>query len=67
MGKLNRILLTADDAVHQINWLFGFRSGFQKLGVDALTCWPHPDPRQLNTIYENFKPDAIFEINRSKD
>ena len=67
MGKLKRLVLTANDSIDHINWLLGLKSGFQALGIDVLTVWPYPDTTRLNAVIEGFKPDAIFEINRSKD
>jgi len=45
----------------------GLREGFQKFGIEVVTAWPHPTGQFYESIVENFCPDAVLEINRSKD
>jgi glycosyltransferase involved in cell wall biosynthesis len=67
LGKLKKIAIFSHVTPDHINWVLGLRQGFQSLGVDVLTSWPHPSGEMLNSIIENWRPDAILEINRSKD
>ena len=67
MPKIKKIAIFSHSATDHVNWVLGLRSGFMKLGIEVITSWPQPEENVLNAIIESFKPDAIFEINRSKN
>ena len=50
-----------------INQIMGLRAGFQQLGVDVLAAWPHPNALVLENVLDGFRPDFVFEINRSRN
>ncbi len=67
MAKLRRIALFAEGSPLFINVLMGLRDGFAACGVETHVGWPLPTGPQLNAFIGNFAPDAIFEINRSRN
>lgn len=67
MPQIKKIAIFAHLTPDHISNLIGLKQGFEALGVDVLTSWPQPDGKILNSIIENYRPDAIIEINRHKD
>jgi len=65
--QVERIALFGLDFPNIINQIMGLRDGFRQLGVEVLTAWPHPNALVLENILDSFKPDFVFEINRSRN
>ena len=66
MSKIKKIAIFSHAATDHVNWVLGLREGFRKLGIEVVTSWPHPTEGALQAILENFQPDVVFEINRSR-
>ena len=62
MKRIKRIAVFSHMTTDHINWGLGLRAGFQALGVDVVTSWPHPTGKILSSIIENYRPDAIVEM-----
>lgn len=65
--KVERVAIFGLDFPNIINQLIGLRNGFRELGVEVLTSWPHPKALVLENVLDTFKPDIVFEINRSRN
>lgn len=65
--KIERVAIFGLDFPNIINQIMGLRAGFQQLGVDVLAAWPHPNALVLENVLDGFRPDFVFEINRSRD
>ena len=67
MSKIKRLVICSHASPDHVNWVLGLRSGFKELGINVVTAWPQPEQKVFDSIVENFRPDAVIEINRSKD
>lgn len=67
MAAIKRIALFAYPDGFYVNQLLGLKRGFESLGVEAHAGWPSLDGPVLESFTDNFKPDAIFEIDRFRD
>ena len=65
--KVSRVALFGLDFPNIVNQLVGLRNGFRQLGVEVLTAWPHPNALTLENVLDSFRPDFVFEINRSRN
>lgn len=65
--KVERVAIFGLDFPNIINQLIGLRNGFRELGVEVLTAWPHPNALVLENVLDSFRPDIVFEINRSRN
>lgn len=65
--RVGRVALFGHDFPNLLNHLLGLRDGFRQLGIDANAAWPHPSGMQMETMLDQFRPDAVIEINRSRD
>lgn len=65
--KVERVAIFGLDFPNIINQLIGLRNGFRELGVEVLTSWPHPNALVLENVLDSFRPDIVFEINRSRN
>jgi hypothetical protein len=65
--KVSRVALFGLDFPNIVNQLVGLRNGFRQLGIEVLTAWPHPNALMLENVLDSFRPDFVFEINRSRN
>lgn len=65
--KIQRVALFGLDFPNIVNQIVGLRDGFRQLGVEVLTAWPHPNALTLENVLDSFRPDFVFEINRSRN
>lgn len=65
--KVRRVALFGLDFPNIVNQLVGLRNGFRQLGIEVLTAWPHPNALMLENVLDSFRPDFVFEINRSRN
>jgi glycosyltransferase involved in cell wall biosynthesis len=65
--KVERVAIFGLDFPNIVNQLIGLRNGFRELGVEVLTAWPHPNALVLENVLDAFRPDIVFEINRSRN
>ncbi len=65
--KVERVALFGLDFPNIVNQIVGLRDGFRQLGVEVLTAWPHPNALTLENVLDSFRPDFVFEINRSRN
>lgn len=63
---MKRILLTSDKTNYYHSKLWGLANGFKQLGLEAMVIPDVPFEEQMYTLCREWKPDIIFEINRSK-
>jgi len=66
MARIRKIALFADGYYAQLLQLFGLKRGFEQIGVECFATWPLPKPEQLNAFVNVWKPDVIFEWDRSR-
>jgi hypothetical protein len=65
--KIERVAIFGLDFPNIVNQVVGLRDGFRQLGVEVLTAWPHPNALTLENVLDSFRPDFVFEINRSRN
>lgn len=65
MRRSLRVALFAPSAPHFVATLNGLRQGFEALGCVAHAGWPLLDRRMLRAFCASFKPDIVFEVNRT--
>jgi Glycosyl transferases group 1 len=65
--KIERVAIFGLDFPNIVNQIVGLRDGFRQLGVEVLTAWPHPNALTLENVLDSFRPDFVFEINRSRN
>lgn len=65
--KIERVAIFGLDFPNIINQIMGLREGFRQIGVDVLAAWPHPNVLVLENVLDSFRPDVVFEINRSRN
>lgn len=65
--KVRRVALFGLDFPNIVNQLVGLRNGFRQLEIEVLTAWPHPNALMLENVLDSFRPDFVFEINRSRN
>lgn len=65
--SVKRIALFADKDFVYMNMLSGLKRGFNDLGVEAIINCPYLDGPQLNAFIDEYRPDALFEIDRFRD
>lgn len=67
MNRKPRIALFAPSAPHFVMTLKGFKEGFEAAGAEVHVGWPLLDARMLTAFVASFRPDLLFEINRTRD
>ncbi|MGH6620860.1 MAG: hypothetical protein ACREF6_15050, partial [Alphaproteobacteria bacterium] len=65
--KIHRVALFGLDFPNIMNQIMGLRNGFRQLGIEVLTAWPQPNALTLENVLDSFRPDFVFEINRSRN
>ncbi|MBP2294315.1 glycosyltransferase family protein [Azospirillum rugosum] len=66
-AKLRRIAIFAEPSPLFVNTVMGLKAGFEELGVDVHAGWPPLPGNVLPSFLANYRPDAVLEINRSRD
>lgn len=67
MARLHRIALFAEQTPLFVNVLLGLKDGFEQIGIEAFAGWPPLPGHLMPAFLANFRPDAILEINRSRN
>lgn len=60
-------LFAPNGSAYYVNVLLSMRKEFVKRGVDVFVAFHYFDPMQFGLLAESFKPDAIFEFDRTRD
>ena len=67
MPQLRRIALFCQDFRTNIQYLLGLQKGFRQLGIECFAMWNLPSAESLTTFVDNWQPDAILELNRTRN
>ena len=67
MVKFKRIALFSNDDNVQVLQLLGLKRGFEQIGIECFASWPLPKAPQLEAFLDVWKPDVVFEFDRSRN
>lgn len=51
---------------HYVNMLWGLKRAFEKAGIACVIGWPLLNPVAMKSFIDQFSPDLIIEINRTR-
>jgi hypothetical protein len=67
MKSISRIALFCAEKSPCINHILGLKRGFQAHDIDVVTGFGYLDGARLSSFLDQYRPDVVLEINRSRD